>query len=106
MTVWSPSPRKNLKSKAMNEDKLRKANNLNNQISNVKRDIEDIDLILLDYESMGSSIEFRKNSNGWSRSFGSKKYGFREDLMRGVLDAMRERLVIELAELKAEFEKL
>ena len=90
----------------MNEEKLRIANDLNNSMSNVRRDIEDIDTILEDYENMGSSMEFRKNSNGFSRSFGSKKYGFRDDLVKLILIGIREKLEEDLAKLGAEFAKL
>lgn len=90
----------------MDESLLKRANDLRNRIDYVQRDINDIDKIVAESESMGSSIEFRRNDTGWSRSFGSKKYGFKTELVTALLTEVRERLVAELEELKTEFKNL
>jgi hypothetical protein len=89
----------------MDEKKLRKAQLISSEIWQTERDIQDIIKILDDYNSFGSTISFFKNSDGYSRSFGSKKNKFREDLENLLID-LKTSKEKELISLKEQFSKL
>lgn len=89
----------------MTEAKLKKARELESDIWQTERDIEDINKILKDYNNFGSEVTFRRNSDSYSRSFGSKKNDFREDL-ENLLIGLKISKEKELINLKQEFSEL
>lgn len=89
----------------MTEKQLKEAQQVSYEMSTCQRDIDDIDIILEDFDNFGSKVEFIRNSDGFSRSFGSKKHGVREQL-NYVLSRIREAKVLEVATLKDKFEKI
>ena len=89
----------------MTPEQLRRANTLNNTISNLNDDIKGINEILLDYNNFGSNISFKRNSDGFSRSFGSAKYHFRKPL-KEILISLKESTESELLVLMEEFQNL
>ncbi len=88
----------------MDKKTLDKARFLENDIYNLDRDCKDMMEILSDFDKFGSEITFKRNKDGNTRSFGSKKYNFKEKL-REVLETLysetQQNLVIKKRELKA-----
>ena len=89
----------------MNEKKLREAQLLSSDIWQIEGDINDIGKIIEDYDNFGSTIEFKRNKDSYSRSFGSKKNKFKEDLKNLLIDLKKTKQQ-ELIVLKEEFAKL
>ena len=89
----------------MTDKQLKEARLIDCEINACKSDIADIDAILNDYDSFGSTIEFKRNKDGFMRSFGSKKHNFREEL-KFILVTMRKAKAIEIDMLKDKFEKI
>ena len=89
----------------MNADTLKKANALQYEIYNAEKDLKDIKYLLEEYDTFGSTITFKRNSDEHSRSFGSKKFQFKAEL-KDVLKKMNNQLVFELKELNNKLEKL
>lgn len=89
----------------MTPETLKKAQTLNNEIWYIEKDIQDLNEILNDYDSFGSSINFKRNKDLNNKSFGSKKYSFKLELKlileKLLIDANKELLVK-----KSELEKL
>lgn len=87
----------------MTEEKLRKALDLRNSIDRIEDDIRAINIILDDYDNFGSDITFKKNSTGYSRSFGTKKYdgkGFLKSFLLFVLEESYKKLVLSKKEME------
>lgn len=89
----------------MDAKTLQRANTINNDIYNATRTAEDIKAILDSYDSWGSSIEFTNNRSSQSRSYGSKKFGFKPQL-KTILEYMRLQCEEEVRTLTDEFNKL
>tara|TARA_R110000868_G_scaffold179968_2_gene420426 strand:+ start:3557 stop:3826 length:270 start_codon:yes stop_codon:yes gene_type:complete len=89
----------------MTQQQLKKARFIESDIWQTERDIEDINKILKDYENFGSTIEFKRNKDGYSRSFGSKKNNFKPELEQ-LLIRLRNQLEKDLIKLKNDFEKI
>lgn len=89
----------------MTEKQLKRAREIESEIWNAERDIQDISKILLDYNGFGSDISFKRNSDGFSRSFGSKKYDFKLALAP-ILSNIQLELQLNLTALQEEFKKL
>ena len=89
----------------MTTEQLQKANYLNNSIRNLEDDIKAINEILLDYNNFGSNITFKRNSDGFSRSFGSKKNNFRNPL-KEILVSLKKEIESVLLALTEELKNL
>lgn len=89
----------------MTPEQLRKANDLNNTIDYLNSDINGINEILADYNNFGSNITFKRNSDGYSRSFGSAKYHFKGRLKEILLN-LKDATEAELRVTMQEFENL
>jgi len=89
----------------MTKEQLKNARTLKSEIWGLERYIKDINNILFDYENFGSKIEFKRNKDGYSRSFGSKKGNFKEPL-KLLLEDIRKDKEQELKELNKQFENL
>lgn len=89
----------------MDDKKLTKANNLRNRIDALSRDINDLDEITVNYDAFGCNIAFRRNSDSFERSFGSKKHNFKDKMLDIIHDIKREKIE-ELKSLSIEYEKL
>lgn len=89
----------------MKKNILQKARQLESDIWQTERDIKDIGVILSEYDTFGSTVSFIRNSSGYTRSFGSKKYNFKTELEQLVI-RLRNQLEKDLVILKEEFEKL
>ncbi len=89
----------------MKKELLQKARELESEIWHTEQSLVDINIVLENYDEFGSSIEFKNNKTGFSRSFGSKKFNFRKDL-KALLSCMKEELSQELDLLKEKFDKL
>lgn len=87
----------------MDTKTLNKANKLVNEMYSIERDIEDIDRIL-DSEK-NPQITIQITVDGWSRSFGGKKYDMIGQIKLGLI-SLKYDLHQELLKLKEEFDKL
>ena len=89
----------------MDDKKLTKALNLRNKIDSLSRDISGLDEITADYDAFGCNVSFKRNSDSFERSFGSKKHNFKEKMLEIIHDIKREKIE-ELKALSIEFENL
>ena len=89
----------------MNEKKLRDAQVLSSNIWQTERDIDDINKILADYDNFGSTISFLRNSDNYSRSFGSKKNDLKVSIEQMMIK-LKNKSEKELIDLKGKFSKL
>jgi len=85
--------------------KLQEARELESDIWQTEKDIADLITIIGDYDNFGSRIEFKRNSDSFSRSFGSKKNMFRDSLLK-LLEELLTSKKIDLEELKIKFKNL
>lgn len=74
----------------MTDEKIRKGYNLKNSISSKEIDIKDLETIIDDYKNFGSTLNFKRNSDGYNRGFGSKTHKFKEKLTPIIIDLLKE----------------
>lgn len=86
----------------MNPKQFEKARKLNNEMYQVKRDIEDIDNIL-NADKIQVSIQITVDT--WSRSFGGKKYDMIGQVKLGLI-GLRADLEKKLNDLQEQFDIL
>lgn len=89
----------------MNKKLLETARFLENDICNLKREIEDLKYVIENYNKLGSNISFKSNSENNSKSFGSKKFNFKNDL-KLIVEKILIQSEKELIKLKKEFKDL
>jgi hypothetical protein len=89
----------------MTKEQLKKARQIESDIWQIERDVSDIQDILNDYENFGSTVEFKRNKDGYSRSFGSKKNNFKPELEQ-LLIRLRNQLEKDLITLNEDFKKI
>ena len=89
----------------MTKDIMKKGRILESEIYQTESDIDDIRSILNDYDNFGSNITFKRNSDNFSRSFGTKKYIFKSQLYT-LLCTLLVNKEEELIQLNREFESL
>ena len=82
----------------MTPETLKKAQNLNNSIWHCKNDLENIQTVIDDFDSFGSSLQFKRNKDGITKSFGSKKFDFKKELL-SMLHSMSVGISEELEDL-------
>lgn len=89
----------------MTAKQLKEARELESQIWQLESDQTAIEKILEDYNNFGSSITFLRNSDKYSRSFGSKKNRMR-DALKVILENMHSDNIKELQELENKFNSI
>lgn len=89
----------------MNKKQLEKAQYLDWEISQLEQNIKDIDLIISEYDKFGSVITFKRNSDDFSKSFGTKKFNLKPKLL-DILINIKNNEQKTLIELKEKFEKI
>ncbi len=89
----------------MTPETLKKAQSLNNSIWHCKNDLENIQTVIDDFDNFGSSLQFKRNKDGITKSFGSKKFDFKKELL-SMLHSMSVGISEELEDLNKQLAKL
>jgi hypothetical protein len=89
----------------MKQEILQKAKNLENSIWYCKQDLESIKIVIEDFDNFGSCLQFKRNKDGLTKSFGSKKFDFKKELLL-ILNSMSAEISEELKRLNKELENL
>jgi len=89
----------------MTPETLKKAQNLNNSIWHCENDLKSILEVIEDFDNFGSTIQFKRNRDDNSKSFGSKKFKFKDKLLP-ILNSIFIEASEELNSLRKELEEL
>lgn len=89
----------------MTPETLKKAQNLNNSIWYCKEDLKNIQIVIKDFDNFSSSLQFKRNKDGMTKSFGSKKFDFKKELL-SMLHSMTVGISEELEGLNKQLEEL
>lgn len=89
----------------MKAETLKKARELESLIWYAEQGLESLKVVIEDFDNFGSSLQFKRNKDDVTKSFGSKKFNFKKELLP-ILNNMFLETSKELESLKTELEYL